>query len=74
MSKVARRAICGLIVLKYRDDECEPGFAFIGDCYVHKKILEKNDIQDDCQVKAKMIYAGGGKWEVFEITSLQGTG
>ncbi len=61
--------ITGYLELKYKDmyDEGDPDFAFIGDYYVHKTILEKYDINSNCQVNAKAIYAGDGKWKVYEI-------
>jgi hypothetical protein len=43
-----------------------PDFAFIDDLYVPKYLLEKHKIRYDCQVKAKIIYAGD-KWKVIEI-------
>ena len=43
-------------------------FAFIGDYYVPKFILEKYCIIDDCDVSAKAVYTGDGdKWKVYEI-------
>lgn len=61
--------ISGYLELKYRDgyDYGEPDFAFVGDYYVHRSILKKYSITMDCHVKAKAIYAGDGKWKVFEI-------
>lgn len=61
--------ISGYLELKYKDmyeDEL-PDFAFIGDNYVHKTILEKYNIYSDCYVNAKAIYTGEGKWKVYEI-------
>lgn len=43
-----------------------PDFAFIGDYYVPKYLLEKHNITDDCRVNAKVIYASD-KWKVIEI-------
>ena len=62
--------INGTLELKYRyfDDDGDPDFAFIGDYYVHKSILDKYKIDSDCHVNAKAIYTGNGKWKVFEIT------
>ena len=53
--------------LKYKkyDDE-KPEFAFIGDYYVPKYLLEKNKITDDCNVNATAIY-NGDKWKVTKI-------
>ncbi len=59
----------GRLELKYRNryDDGDPDFAFIGDYYVHKSILDKYNISCDCHVKAKVIYTGDGKWKVFKI-------
>ena len=43
-----------------------PDFAFIGDYYVPKYLLEKNDITYDCEVNARVIFTGG-KWKVTHI-------
>lgn len=61
--------ISGRLELKYKDmyDDENPDFAFIGDNYVHKTILDKYNIDSDCQVNAKAIYSGDGKWKVYEI-------
>lgn len=61
--------ISGYLELKYRYmyDDGDPDFAFIGDYYVHKTILEKYNITFNCHVNAKAIYAGDGKWKVYEI-------
>lgn len=60
----------GTLKLKYRRcyDDGDPDFAFIGDYYVHKTILNKYNIFSDCYVKAKAIYTGDGKWKVYEIS------
>lgn len=58
----------GYLSLKYNEFDIDnPSFAFIGDYYVHRSILEKYNIQRDCFVKAKVIYTGGGKWKVYSI-------
>lgn len=59
----------GTLEVKYRSDfdDGNPDFAFIGDYYVHKSILDKYHIHSDCHVKAKAIYTGDGKWKVYEI-------
>lgn len=46
-----------------------PDFAFIGDYYVPKHLLEKKNIADDCRVKARAIYVGN-KWKVIEIEKI----
>jgi hypothetical protein len=62
-----RKDIKGIIKLKYKNfDEFTPDFAFIGDYYVPKYLLEKHNIIVDCPVKARAIYAGD-KWKVIEI-------
>lgn len=65
------KEIEGPLVLKYRSlyDDGDPDFAFIGDYYVHKKILDKYNIISDCHVKAKVIYSGDGKWKLYEIVN-----
>ncbi len=65
------KEIEGDLSLKYKDysEDCErPDFAFIGDYYVHRSILERYNITTDKRVKAKAVYTGNGKWKVFEIT------
>lgn len=62
-----RKDITGLIKLKYKNfDDGSPDFAFVGDYYVPKYLLEKHNIVVDCPVKAKAIFAGD-KWKVIEI-------
>lgn len=69
------RLIEGLLEVKYRDgnEYGNPDFAFIGDFYVHKNILERYKISSDCRVQAKVIYSGDDKWKVFEITKREET-
>lgn len=63
------RTIEGLLEVKYRDgNDCgNPDFAFVGDFYVHRNILDRNNISSDCRVQAKVVYSGDNKWKVFEI-------
>lgn len=62
-----RKDITGIIEMKYKNyDEEIPDFAFIGDYYVPKYLLEKHNITDNCRVNARAIYAGD-KWKVTEI-------
>ncbi|WP_267740229.1 tetratricopeptide repeat protein [Myroides injenensis] len=64
-----RKDITEYLEVKYKGynyDEEIPDFAFIGDYYVPKHLLEKHNITDDCRVNAKVIYAGD-KWKVTEI-------
>ena len=71
------RNIQGNLVLKYHGEYnyLEPGFAFIKtsneDYYVHKTILKKYLIRDDCNVKAKAIYTIEKGWKVFEIEPIR---
>lgn len=46
-----------------------PDFAFIGDYYVPKYLLEKHNITGDCRVNARAIYAGD-KWKVTNIEKI----
>lgn len=67
-----RKDITGLLEVKYKNynyDEEIPDFAFVGDYYVPKYLLEKHQILDDCRVKATAIYAGD-KWKVTEIEEI----
>ena len=59
----------GMLEVKYRShyDDGDPDFAFIGNYYVHKTILDKYDIDSNCHVRAKAVYTGDGKWKVFKI-------
>jgi hypothetical protein len=62
-----RKDITGIMEMKYKNyDEEEPDFAFIGDYYVPKYLLEKHNITEDCRVNARAIYAGD-KWKVTKI-------
>jgi len=67
-----RKDLTGLLEVKYKNynyDEEIPDFAFVGDYYVPKYLLEKHQILDDCRVKATAIYAGD-KWKVTEIEEI----
>lgn len=65
-----RKDITGIMEMKYKNyDEDRPDFAFIGDYYVPKYLLEKHNITDDCRVNARAIYAGD-KWKVTEIEKI----
>lgn len=64
-----RKDIVGFLEVKYKDynyEEEAPDFAFIGDYYVPKYLLEKHNITGDCKVNARAIYAGD-KWKVTEV-------
>lgn len=67
-----RKDITGTMEMKYKNyDEEVPDFAFIGDYYVPKYLLEKHNISYDCRVKARVIYGEDKmkrpKWKVIEI-------
>lgn len=65
-----RKDITGIMEMKYKNyDADNPDFAFIGDYYVPKYLLEKHNITDDCRVNARAIYAGD-KWKVTEIEKI----
>ena len=48
-----------------------PDFAFVGDYYVPKYLLERHDITDDCRVNARVIYGEDKmkkpRWKVINI-------
>lgn len=65
-----RKDIAGIMEMKYKNyDEDSPDFAFVGDYYVPKYLLEKHNITSDCRVNARAIYAGD-KWKVIEIEKI----
>ena len=65
-----RKDITGIMEMKYKNyDEEVPAFAFIGDYYVPKYLLEKHNITDDCRVNARAIYSGD-KWKVTKIEKI----
>lgn len=65
-----RKDITGIMEMKYKNyDEENPDFAFIGDYYVPKYLLEKHNITEDCRVNARAIYAGD-KWKVTVIEKI----
>lgn len=51
-----------------------PDFAFVGDYYVPKYLLERHNITDDCRVNARVIYGEDKmqrpKWKVIEIEKI----
>lgn len=68
------KTISGRLELKYKNDYWEKGiareadFAFIGDFYVSKNMLQQYNITGDCYVSAQAVYTGDGdKWKVFKI-------
>jgi hypothetical protein len=67
-----RKEITGSLVMKYKNNNYEediPDFAFIGDYYVSKYLLEKHKIITDCTVNARAIYAGD-KWKVIKLQEI----
>ncbi len=67
-----RKDITGVLEVKYKDynyEEDVPDFAFIGDFYVPKFLLQKHNINIDCKVNAIAIF-GGDKWKVIEIQEI----
>lgn len=67
-----RKDITGLLEVKFKDynyEEDIPDFAFIGDYYVPKFLLEKQNIITDCMVNVRAVYAGD-KWKVTKITRI----
>ncbi len=72
-----RKDITGLLEVKYKDynyDENIPDFAFIGDYYVPKYLLEKHNITSNCKVNARVIYGEDKmkhpRWKVIGIEKL----
>lgn len=49
----------------------EPDFAFVGDYYVHRNLLRKYNITNDCEVCAKTVLCGNGKWKVYDLDVVQ---
>lgn len=70
----AVKTIQGHLTLGYRNDSHNnaPDFAFIDNYYVHRSMLEKYCITEDCDVTAFAVYVGAGKWKVFEICKRNG--
>ena len=72
-----RKDITGLLEVKYKGDYEEedlPDFAFIGDYYVPKYLLEKHSITEDCKVNARVIYGEDKmlrpRWKVIKIQKI----
>ena len=63
--------VTGRLKLKYRDgnfdSDDEPDFAFIEDFYVHRRLLKKYNITNDCDVVAKLVLGGDNKWKVYDL-------
>ena len=69
--KDVKGTISGRLELKYRDEyshsDVKPDFAFIKDFYVHRKLLEKYNITNNCDVIAKIVLGGDDKWKVYDL-------
>jgi hypothetical protein len=72
-----RKDITGLLEVKYKnyyEEEGFPDFAFIGDYYVPKYLLEKHSITEDCKVNARVIYGEDKmlqpRWKVIKIQKI----
>lgn len=69
--KDVKGTVSGRLELKYRDEyshsDVKPDFAFIKDFYVHRKLLEKYNITNNCDVIAKIVLGGDDKWKVYDL-------
>lgn len=69
--KDVKGTVTGRLELKYRDEyshsDAKPDFAFIKDFYVHRKLLEKYNITNNCDVVAKVVLGGDNKWKVYDL-------
>lgn len=69
--KDVKGTVTGRLEIKYRDEYShsndKPDFAFIKDFYVHRKLLEKYNITNDCNVVAKVVLGGDNKWKVYDL-------
>lgn len=77
----AMREISGLLEVKYHggydpydfydDDEDDsdniPDFAFVGDFYIHRNLLEKYKITHNCRVRGIAVYGADGKWKTVRL-------
>ena len=43
-------------------------FAFVGDYYVHRDLLLRYGIRNDCNVTGRAIFTGDGKWKIFDLS------
>lgn len=63
--------IAGRLELNYIDRfgnyHDEPNFAFVKDFYVHRNLLKKYNIKNDCNVVAKVVLGGDDKWKVYDL-------
>ena len=67
------KTVTGRLQLKYRDDGYDeneirvPDFAFVQDYYVHRRLLKKHGIVNDCDVVAKLVLGGDDNWKVYDL-------
>lgn len=63
--------VSGRLSLKYRDDRdgdySIPDFAFLGNFYIHRRLLRKYNITTDCELTAKVVLGGDNKWKVYDL-------
>ena len=53
--------------LEYEDQiDLTPDFGFIEDYYVPKEIIEHTEIDQNCNVDAKVVFSGD-KWKVYQL-------
>lgn len=67
-----KRTITGTLSVKYKygdyDSDILPDFAFINDeVYVHRNLLRKYNIVEDCEVIAKVVLGRDNKWKVYDL-------
>jgi hypothetical protein len=68
------KIVSGNLSIRYKDYQPKnfgpscPDYAFIEDYYVHRSILWKYDITDDCYVEAKLVLGGDNKWKVYDLS------
>lgn len=59
--------------MKYSESwlgEDVPDYGFIDGHYVHRRLLEKYDITEDCKVIAEIVLGGDNKWRVYDLKVL----
>lgn len=69
-----KRTVQGKLELKYKGavwfdgtSLMTPDFGFINDYYVHKKVIEKFHITEDCYVVAQAMVDGDNKWRIYHL-------
>jgi len=48
-----------------------PDFGFVGDLYVPKYLLSKNNISYNCRIQATAIFSGD-KWKITKLDEILG--